>query len=192
VGGEPEDDLTRSSELLARFQAGDAASLERLWMRYLPRLKRWAHGRLPSSVRDAAATDDLVQDAFVRSLAHLRTFDARNSQSLFCYFRTIIFNQIRDYLRTSARRPQRSEADFEGHVAREPSPLEEVLGAEAVARYDRARASLSEDDQDLIVAFVELRCTDAELAELLEKPSVDAARVARGRALARLARAMRV
>jgi RNA polymerase sigma-70 factor, ECF subfamily len=189
--GDADSDLTHSTELLARFQAGDASSLERLWGRYLPRLKRWAHGRLPASLRDATATDDLVQEAFVRSLSHLKSLQPRGPQSLFCYFRTIIFNQIRNYLRQQKRRPRRTDVDFEVESAVDPTPLEQLISAEALDRYDRARATLSESDQDIIVSFVELRCTDAEIAELLDKPSVDAARMARGRAISRLARAMR-
>ena len=42
----------------------------------------------------------------------------------------------------------------------------------------------------MILAVVELGCDDREIVELFEKPSLDAARMARGRALVRLARAM--
>jgi DNA-directed RNA polymerase specialized sigma24 family protein len=57
-------------------------------------------------------------------------------------------------------------------------------------RYHRALDSLSQDDQDIVLAVIELGCTDRELAELFEKPTTNAARMARGRAVARLARAM--
>jgi RNA polymerase sigma factor (sigma-70 family) len=181
-----------SEELVLRFQSGDEKALERLWARYLPRLKRWAHGRLPAATRGVTTTDDLVQDAFVRSVARLRTLKPQGPHSLFAYFRTIMLNQIRDYARQGVRRPRQEELLPEEHVDREPSPLEQVLGQEVLTRYENALGSLSEEDQELVLAFVELRCSDKELAELFEKPSVDAARMARGRALARLARAMGV
>jgi hypothetical protein len=38
--------------LLQRLRAGDAAARERLVARYLPRLTRWAHGRLPTPQRE--------------------------------------------------------------------------------------------------------------------------------------------
>jgi RNA polymerase sigma-70 factor, ECF subfamily len=179
-----------SEELVLRFQAGDEQALERLWGRYLPRLRKWAHGRLPAQSRGSTSTDDLIQDAFVRSLARLRTLKPQGPNSLFAYFRTIVLNQIRDYARQGGRRPKQEELLPDEHVDDEPSPLEEVLGKETLERYEKALASLSQEDQEIILAFVELRCSDKELAELFEKPSVDAARMARGRALARLARAM--
>jgi RNA polymerase sigma-70 factor (ECF subfamily) len=190
ASGGPRSDLTESVVLLQRFQAGDVECLDRLWARYLPRLKRWAHGRLPPPSRGATATDDLVQDAFVRSLAHLRTFQPRNTYSLVAYFRTIILNEVRDFARQASSRPRQEEIEPDVHVDRGPSPLEQALGAQALERYERARATLSPGDQEIVVAFVELRCTDAEIMELFEKPTIDAARRARGRALMRLAKAM--
>jgi RNA polymerase sigma factor (sigma-70 family) len=181
---------THSEELILRLQKGDGEARARLWTRYLPRLKRWARGRLPPASRDNTSTDDLVQDAFVRSLSALQTMKPRGPRSVFAYFRMIVLNQIRDHARQSARRPRRDIVDWDLHATPSPSPLEEVLGLEALGRYERALCDLSEDDQHLVLAFIELRCTDRELAELFEKPSPAAARMARARALGRLARAM--
>jgi RNA polymerase sigma-70 factor, ECF subfamily len=192
VGREsPLSTYTASEDLVRKFQAGDEAALERLWSRYLPRLRRWAHGRLPPAARSHTNTDDLVQDAFVRSLAHLRTLEPRGSGGLFAYFRTIVLNQIRDYGRQLGRRPRQEELDPEAQAGPEPSALEQIIGAQTLERYEAALATLSEEDQAIILAFIELRCSDAELAELFEKPSANAARMARGRALARLAEGMK-
>jgi len=188
--GSPTGSSTGSADLVQRYQAGDEHALARLWARYLPRLKKWAHGRLPAYAGSSADTDDLVQDAFVRSLARLRVIEPRGGQSLFAYFKKTILNQIRDYLRQMDRRRTSSVADLDVHVDTQASPFEQVLGREMVERYQRALDSLSEDDQDIVLAVVELGLTDGDIAELFEKPSIDAARMARGRGLARLARAM--
>jgi RNA polymerase sigma-70 factor (ECF subfamily) len=187
-----ESDLIRtgSEELVRRFQAGEDHALNQLWARYLPRLTRWASGRLPKLSRSDTNTDDLIQETFVRSLAHLRTLRPENGRSLFAYFRKIVLNQIRDHARRVHLRARQKELEPEGHATDEPSPLEQVMGKQVVERYERALSTLSEDDQHLVVAFVELRCTDREIAELFEKPSVDAARMARNRAVARLAGVM--
>jgi RNA polymerase sigma-70 factor, ECF subfamily len=181
---------TRSEELIRRFQAGDQEAFNRLWNRYLPRLKRWAHHRLPKAGRSGADTDDLIQDAFVRSLARVRTFESRGPNTVFAYFRTIVLNLIRDYGRL--RTPPPASLDLETHEPVDPcrSQLEEMLGAEALEQYQKALDRLPADDQAIILAVIELRCTDRELAELFEKPTANAARMARGRAVARLARAM--
>jgi RNA polymerase sigma-70 factor (ECF subfamily) len=186
---EPADPVP-SEQLLAQFQAGDADALERLWARYLPRLKRWAHARLPACGRSLADTEDLVQDAFVRSLAHLKTFAPRGPHTLAAYVMRTIRNQIYDTLRRVKRGPGFDELDTEAHVDDGPSPLEQLVGREAVERYEAALLRLSEDDQALLRFHLELGSNDAELVELLDKPSVAAARMARGRALARLARHM--
>jgi RNA polymerase sigma-70 factor (ECF subfamily) len=179
-----------TQELILQFQAGNEGALDRIWARYVPRLRRWAHGRLPTASRNVTNTDDLVQDAFVRSLTRLRTLELQGPHSLFAYLKTIMLNQIRDYARAGGRRPKQELLEPDEHQNRDPSPLEQVLGTEVLERYQAALATLSDEDQEIVLAFVELRCTDKELAELLEKPSADAARMARGRALARLARAM--
>jgi RNA polymerase sigma factor (sigma-70 family) len=184
------DPKTASEVLLARYQAGDESALSRLWERFRPRLGRWASGRLPPLSRSLASTDDLVQDTFLRSLDYLQTIQPQGPRSLFAYFRKTVLNQIRDQARRSAVRPRAVPLSEELHSSVGPSPLEELLGREVLDRYEQALATLSEDDQAIVVAFVELRCTDREIAELCEKPSPDAARMARNRAVARLARAL--
>lgn len=44
-------DADSSMALLARAQAGDREALDTLIARYLPRMRRWAHGRLPQGAR---------------------------------------------------------------------------------------------------------------------------------------------
>jgi len=182
---------TLSEELLRRFQNGDRDALDRLWARYLPRLRRWAHGRLPRASRDTTSTDDLVQDAFVRSLAHLRALKPMPGCNLFSYFRTIVLNLCRDHARRGTTRPGKTLLESDRYVTGEPSPLEHAIGQEALAHYEAALDTLSPLDQQLIRAHLELACSDEELAELFEKPTARAARVARGRALTRLAQAMK-
>jgi hypothetical protein len=56
LASEPEDQQPIPSEstfvLLARARAGDDRALEPMFARYLPRLRRWASGRLPRWARD--------------------------------------------------------------------------------------------------------------------------------------------
>jgi DNA-directed RNA polymerase specialized sigma24 family protein len=60
--------LTESTiTLLQRIRSGDPDAREQLMRRYLPRLRRWAHGRLPVYAREIDDTDDLVQNTLLRS-----------------------------------------------------------------------------------------------------------------------------
>ena len=54
--GKPGPETTFS--LVVRARGGDRAALDELCLRYLPRLRRWAHGRLPAWTRQAIDTED--------------------------------------------------------------------------------------------------------------------------------------
>src|SRR6187402_3279745 len=84
--------------LIERIRAGDDRARDVLFRRYLPVLRRWAHGRLPAHARDTNDTDDLVQVALVRALHRTSEFDAQESGSFLAYLRQILLNQIRDEL----------------------------------------------------------------------------------------------
>ena len=63
--------------LLDRAKAGDAEALNALIARFLPRLQRWATGRLPGWARDLADTQDLVQETVVQAFKKIETFEVR-------------------------------------------------------------------------------------------------------------------
>lgn len=176
-------------QLLQRARAGDRTALETLIARYLPRLKRWASGRMPIWARDVADTDDIVQDAVLRTFARINDFEPRREGALQAYLRQAILNRIRDELRRAGSRTPSIELDPHSP---DPgaSPFEYAVGAEMAERYEAALSSLSDDDREAIVTRVELGGTYQEVAAALGKPSADAARMAVGRALLRLAEAM--
>jgi RNA polymerase sigma factor (sigma-70 family) len=179
-----------SVELLVKAQSGDGEALNGLLARYLPRLKRWASGRLPSGMRTMLDTNDLVQDAVINALRNLDTLEIRNEGTLQAYLRRAVNNRIIDLYRRAGRRPTRQEMP-EDAASPAASPLEAAIGAEAVESYERALATLSDTDQEAIVLRVELGLDFEEIAAHLGKPSADAARMAVTRAIARLANEMR-
>jgi RNA polymerase sigma-70 factor (ECF subfamily) len=183
-------DPETSVELLVGVRNGDAASLERLLARHLPPLKRWASGRLPNWARDLCETQDIVQESVVRALKHLDHFQPTAEGGLRAYFRRAVANRICDEIRRAQRRGVQDELT-ERIEARTPSPLEEAIGREVVERYDRALAQLRPKERAAIVARLEQSQSYEQIAQLLGKPSVAAARVAVGRALARLEAGMK-
>jgi RNA polymerase sigma-70 factor (ECF subfamily) len=89
------------------------------------------------------------------------------------------------------RRPR--AADLDGRdAAPGATPLEEAIGREAIERYERALAMLKSPERAAIIGRVEMGYSYAALAEALGKPTADAARKTRRRALLRLARHMDV
>jgi RNA polymerase sigma factor (sigma-70 family) len=181
--------LHSSLTLLERAQAGDRAALELLIARYLPRLQRWATGRLPQWARGMADTQDLVQETLFETFKRIEKFEPRGEGALQAYLRQAILNRIREELRRAKRRPAQSELDSQ-EACDARSPLEQAIGQEALDRYERALARLRPEDRELVVARVELGYTNREIAELLDKPTANAARMAAERAIIRLAKEM--
>ena len=103
--------MTATLFLLERVRAGDTAALNRLLDRYLPRLSRWASGRLPQWARDLSDTDDLVQDTLIRSVANLDHFEASGEGALQAYLRGAVMNRIRDEIRRHRRTPANDPLD---------------------------------------------------------------------------------
>jgi RNA polymerase sigma-70 factor (ECF subfamily) len=188
TGADPS--ATSSLTLLEQARSGDRFALDRLLQRYLPRLTRWASGRLPRWARDMSDTDDLVQDTLVRSVKNLPRFTPQGEGALQAYLRTAVMNRIRDEVRRRGRQPE--PAPLDSALADEgQSPLEEAIGRELLGKYDRALDRLPPDEQELVIARVEMGCSYAEIAETSGRASADAARMAVSRALVRLAQEMR-
>ncbi|MEW6323110.1 MAG: sigma-70 family RNA polymerase sigma factor [Acidobacteriota bacterium] len=179
-----------SLRLLHRAKEGDEAALEALLARSLPRLRRWASGRLPRTARLAADTEDLVQDSIVRVLRNLRTFEIRGDGAFQAYARQAILNRIVDIHRRTERSWRHAEPLASDLPAASLSPLELAIGAENVERYERALAALREEDRQAVILRLELGYDFREIAEALGRPSPEAARVAVSRAVARLSRIM--
>jgi len=178
-----------SVELLRRAQEGDDSAREALCARYLPRLKRFAHGRLPAQARTHLDTEDLVQDTLMHSVRRLNAIQPRHERAFCAYVCEALRNRIKDVARYVSIRPL-SEGLSERHPAGDPSPLEAAVGWDTLVQYESALQRLSTTDRDLILAKVELGLDYGEIAELLGKPSLNATRVAMSRALIRLAREM--
>jgi RNA polymerase sigma factor (sigma-70 family) len=178
-----------TTHLLGRARKGDDKALELLCRRYIPRLERWAAGRLPASARDLMDTSDLVQETVVASICRIDSFEQRFRGSFQAYLRRAVLNRIRNEIDRVKRRPRKAELD--GLAAdSQPSPIEDLIGAETLERYERALEQISADDRELVIARVEMCFSYREIALFLGKPSSDAARMAVGRALMRLAEAM--
>lgn len=182
-GGPPSD------ELLVRARAGDDFALDELFARYVPRLHRWAHRRVPTWARSAADTADYVQDTVLHTLRHLDAFRPQRQGALLGYLRRSLVNRMRDQFRHAARHPSPDEIDDRvADGAR--SPLELAIGAEDRERYEAGLKRLRRQDRQAILASIELGYSYEQIALVLNKPSAEAARLAVRRALVKLGEEM--
>ncbi len=188
--GVPVTALESTLALVTRARGGDRAALELIADRYQSALARFAHGRMPAAARGLVDTDDLVQMAVVRTLAHLDHIDASNTGSLLAYLRRAVLNQIRDELRRAQRRARREGQASERPVG-EQDPLEHAISREERERYEEALAQLPAEQQEAFMMRIEMDCSYRDIADALGKPSAEAARMLVRRAIQTLARLLK-
>jgi RNA polymerase sigma-70 factor (ECF subfamily) len=178
-----------SMVLVQRSREGDSAALDDLCARYLPRLRRWAHGRLPGWARDAVDTQDLVQATLTQVVQHIEGFEPRHEGAFQAYVRQALLNRIRDAVRRAHRVPTPDPLSAE-RPASDPSPLEQAIGGELLDRYETALGRLKSEDHEAIIARIEMGLSWGEVAEVLGKNSAASAQMSVNRALVRLAKEM--
>ncbi len=178
-----------SFDLLQRARLGDPEAQNELYRRYLPRLNRWARGQLPQGARSVLDTGDVVQEVLIKVIHALPQFEPRHEGGFQGFLRMILTHKMCDVARRVKRRPTGEALDDaipDGGL----SPLERAIGRENRERYQAAWRRLSREDRQVIFARLELGFSYEEAAQVLGKPTPNAARVATRRAMIRLAKEM--
>ena len=138
-------------------QGGSEDALERLFRRHWPSAHRAAY----LIVHDAAAAEDIAQEAFVSALRALDRFDRRRPFGPWLH--RIVVNRAIDWSRA---RSHRGEVElFDTAVA-----AEDALPAGNSHAVATALASLSPEHRAVIVLRHLLEYTPGEIAELLDLP----------------------
>ena len=135
-------------------QQGSVADLERLFREHWPRAYRAAH----LVTGDAAAAEDIAQEAFLAAVRNLDRFDRRRPFGPWLH--RIVVNRAIDWTRA---RKLRGEVELGDHYAAPPAP--EQNGA-AFGRI----AELPPEHRAVIVLRYVLEYTPGEIAELLDLP----------------------
>lgn len=179
--------LASTSELLDRIRDGDPDARDLLVARYLPLLRTWAHGRLPSRARGLVETDDLVQVTLLRTLDHMHEFETRREGAFVAYLRRALMNTLRNEIR---RASYRVAEPIDDNLADRTSLIEQMMGKEIVDAYETGLARMPETLQEAVILKLEFGYGYREIAEAIGSPSADAARMLVSRALLKLSRAM--
>ena len=182
--------LESTQSLLFKVRGGDEAARKRLYERYMPGFRRWAHGRLPASAHDMKETDDLINESFHRVFRRLDGFEYRFSGGFLAYLRTTYRNLVKVEIKKAQRRPRFLPLD-ENLQSHEPSQLHKMIADELQAAYEAALARLTVAQREAFLMRIELGFRHTEVAEALGSPSWEAARMLVQRALVRMALAMR-
>ncbi len=178
--------------LIERVREGDTSARDILVERYFARLHGWARGRLPRHARFRSNTEDLVQETLIKALSRLEAFEPRGTGSFLAYLRTILKSRVIDEIRAAGRRPAAEPLEDVGQVEQDgPSPVDELIGAENMARYEKALAMLRAKDQEVVIMRIELQFTYRQIAEAMGMTTANAARMAVKRGIVRLTDQMR-
>jgi RNA polymerase sigma-70 factor (ECF subfamily) len=179
-------DIESTLELLTRAHQGDRTAVDVLIERCIPPLRRWAHGRLPQYARSQYQTEDLVQEAILRVLRRLDTFESRHVGALQAFLRQTVRNLICDEIRKVRHRNISVEVPEEVEDE-QLSALEHLIAKEKVERYELAMKRLQSVDRELIVARFEMGLGFDDVAVATGRPTAAAARMAVTRAMSKLA-----
>src|SRR3954454_404078 len=144
--------------LVRAAQRGSSAAMEELFRRHWPR----AHRAAFLVVHDAAAAEDVAQEAFLAAVRALDRFDGRRPFGP--WLQRIVVNRAIDWSRARALRREAGDAGLESAAA---SPAPENPHAESLAA---ALAELSPEHRAVIVLRHLLEYTPGEIAELTGLP----------------------
>jgi RNA polymerase sigma-70 factor, ECF subfamily len=137
-------------------QDGDASSFEALFRHHWPTAYRAAY----LVVHDAAAAEDIAQEAFLAAVRNLDRFDRRRPFGPWLH--RIVVNRAIDWARMRSLRPEAGG-----------DALARVAGPEQAERAEdvlEAIRSLSPEHRAVIVLRYLLEYTPGEIARLLELP----------------------
>jgi RNA polymerase sigma-70 factor (ECF subfamily) len=156
--------LASASEraLIVAAQSGSERAVEELFQRHWPNTHRAAY----LIVRDAAAAEDIAQEAFLSALSSLDRFDRRRPFAPWLH--RIAVNRAIDWSRARAVRREVAASE----------PLLEAVGSEASAaealgergEIADALAELSAEHRALVVLRYLLEYTPGEIARMLDLP----------------------
>ncbi len=149
----------REAALVRGARAGSAADFEALFRAHWPRAYRAAY----LVVHDAAAAEDIAQEAFLAALRSLGRFDARRPFGPWLH--RIVVNRAIDWARARALRREVGE---DVTLAEAPERGSGALGGNPVSdEVMHALAELSPEHRAVIVLRYLLEYTPGEIAKLL-------------------------
>jgi RNA polymerase sigma-70 factor (ECF subfamily) len=152
--------------------------------------------RLGPSLRAHLESRDVLQETWIKALAHIDGFNGARHASFMAWLARIAANEIRDRAdfhgrqrRDAAREVPLPPEDLDGLAAHVRSQTSRVALDESLVRLERALETLSPEHREVIVLRKLEELSFAEIAERLER-SPEACRLLLTRALVALTVAM--
>ena len=175
AGTQPREADSASASAVKALQAdGRHAEARERYADLVARHQRRAARIAFHYVRDAAETDEAVQDAFVKAYSHLASF--REELPFEVWFTRILINGCLDRIKARTRRerwlvpspePSPEQADFTDRVAGSgPSPEDQLLARERRQKLADALARLPDRQRSVFMLSHYEGCTSREVSAL--------------------------
>lgn len=190
----------RTGPLVRRAQDGDSSAVEKLFARYLPRVRQIVALRLRYRSSDFSTIEDHVQDALLRVFENLDHYEESSEGRFRNWIATCVANSVRNDLR-DARAAKRGGgrvltfaeagfADLPSAIFSDGGPTASAIlqGKESLEHVESTLLELGERDRELIILRRLCEMSYAEIAEVLDS-SETAIRQAFYRAMQRLQKA---
>ena len=132
-------------DLVDRVQQGDSGAFDLLVRRYIGR----AHAIARRLMRDPDDADDLVQDALLKALQRIRTFDASRAFGPW-FFRLLVNSGLDTHRRRVVRRTEPEDTELPSIG---PSPLQVVERDEIRRRFEAALGELPPRQRLIVWAY---------------------------------------
>jgi len=182
---------------LEAAQGGDGEALDRLFTRYLPRVRAMVAARLGRLQRECADLEDLVQETFRDAVVALPRLDHDSEGMFVAWLARCVENNIKDHARAGRAKKRgagrvRPFASLQTSLSdslfagREDPASQVARGNEAEERLERALLMLGPRYREVIALRVHGGLSHREIAAAMGLPSENTANVLFLRARARL------
>lgn len=195
---EPSAELSETGALLERFKAGDEGSLNELLQHHYPLVRRIVRARMGRRLGNYYDDEDFIQGTFLAAVRSIDSIEVRDSASFRGWLSRITERQILGAIRyhTSDKNDWDLEAGQPGPaegtsvpspqnlaVGREATPSKPARADELQELIDRCLGKLPEDEREVILLRHYMHHPWKEIARQLKRPSDEAARQLRDRAM---------
>ncbi len=200
-------DPTKSMELVWQGQRGDAAAVNELFGRYIPRMRRVLRIKISGWLRTQVDQEDVLQETLIVAVRKLPELEVRTPSSILQWLAKIADFQIKarlEYLRAEKRDPARErrlktdESSVDSSVSgiivpfQGPTPSQYYARAELEELIDTHLVQLEPPDyREVILMRDYYECDWESIRESLKRPTIEAVQDVYHRAHQRLRERMR-
>ncbi len=195
---EDHQNLNKTAPLILAAQKGDRKALERLFARYLPRVRAIAALRMGRRMQELFDLEDVVQEALLKAFQGLGRFEHKSEGCFRNWLACCVEREVANCARKAGAKKRgcgqvRRFADFNSgdlttsiFAGKSPTPSAVVQGAEMENKVEEAIIGLPKLHREAIILRYICKMSYREIVEYMKLTNEVSARKACSRALQKL------